>query len=40
MQINAEYARFRWMFPISLLIAVLFISVGPYLFQHILDGAV
>ena len=40
MQVNAEYSKFRWMFPISLLMVILLVVTGPYLFPHLFDGIV
>lgn len=37
MQVNAEFARFRWMFPISLLVMILLVITGPYLYPHVFD---
>ena len=37
MKVNTEFARFRWMFPVSLLMIIVFVGVGPYLFPHLLD---
>jgi len=40
METNSEYARFRCIFPVGLLVLILTVLMGPYLFTHAFDGLI